>query len=149
MGSMRHDQIARDRSGKGARCVLTVAKQTLLGGLWRMATRGEDIVVAGQTLSEPDPRQLMGAPLVLAMAGRAGLRNLVVVLSQENGAMAGDALVGLDTSPGPVAALTALLERRVDLRQVPVHEHPFRAREGDPRCKGENRRRRSEHRKCR
>jgi hypothetical protein len=110
MGSMRHDQIARDRPGKSAWGVLSVAKETLLGGLGRMATRRQDITVTSQTLSEIDFRQLRCAPLVLAMAGRASLGNTAVVLPQKDGPMAAEALVGLHTDPGLVTALAALFK---------------------------------------
>ena len=64
----------------------------------------------------PARRSGWTAPLVLAMAGRAGLRHLMVVLSQDDGPVAVEAPVGLHPSPRLVAALAALFERGVSLR---------------------------------
>ena len=110
VGPVRHDKVAFHPPGKEGGGVLTMAKETLRSGRWRMAALDEDISVASQTLTDLDPFEILRTPAVFTMAHGACLIIHVMILAEKNRPMTGDTPVGHDPRPWPVAIAAASLE---------------------------------------
>jgi len=117
-----------------------MAEQALLRGLSGMTSLGENVTVAGQTLTDLDLFEVSCPSTVFAMTRGACLINPCMIFAQQHGGMTGTTAVGRRTRPGSMATAAGALERGMRLGQFRVHENGLMSGQEHPSREGHDQR---------